>query len=50
MDRLDIVEKTDDFYHGHFITKSSWVGIDDNWDAHTDNTLFDHFFEQWKIK
>jgi hypothetical protein len=29
----------------NFHTKNSWIGIDDNWDAHLDNDLFDIFFK-----
>ena len=39
-------ENTSKLYHGHFTTINSWVGIDDNWDAHTDNALFDDFLTQ----
>jgi len=35
---------TQDLVHAHFLTTDSWIGIDDNWDAHTDNELFDQFF------
>jgi hypothetical protein len=42
-DFLNIEQDTDDFYHGHFTTTSSWVGIDENWDAHLNNDLFDLF-------
>lgn len=41
---LRIDSTNEDFYHGHFTTRDSWVGVDDNWDAHTDNDLFDLFF------
>lgn len=30
--------------HGHFKTRDSWIGIDDNWDGHSSNDLFDYFF------
>ena len=43
LDSLDIVENTSKLYHGHFTTISSWVGIDDNWDAHSDDELFNVF-------
>lgn len=43
---LNIQQDTDDFYHGHFMTTSSWIGIDDNWDAHSNNNLFDLFFKR----
>jgi len=44
--KVDIVENNSKLYHGHFTTISSWVDIDDNWDAHTDNALFDDFLTQ----
>ena len=43
---LRIDQDDEDFYHGHFTTLSSWIDIDDNWDAHKDNDLFDTFFKK----
>ena len=40
---LDLI--TSNLIHGHFTSPHSWIGIDDNWDAHTDNELFDQFFD-----
>jgi hypothetical protein len=45
-DGLDIVEDTSKLYHGHFTTVNSWVGTDDNWDAHLSNDLFDVFLSK----
>ena len=34
--------------HGRFKTRDSWVGIDDNWDGHSNNDLFDLLFARIK--
>jgi hypothetical protein len=39
--KIDILN--DKLVHSHFISPNSWTGIDDNWDGHTDNVLFDEF-------
>ena len=31
-------------------SQNSWIGIDDNWDAHLDNTLFDAMFNSDNFK
>jgi len=41
-----LYKKIDDIYHFNFTSPHSWVGIDDNWDAHHDNNLFDTFKEE----
>ena len=41
-----LYKKIDDIYHFNFTSPHSWVGIDDNWDAHNDNNLFDTFKEE----
>ncbi len=33
--------------HVHFTTLNSWVGIDDNWDGHKENHMFDTFFSKF---
>ena len=41
-----LYKKIDDIYHFNFTSPHSWVGIDDNWDAHHDNNLFNTFKEE----
>jgi hypothetical protein len=39
--KIDVLN--DKLVHSHFISPNSWTGIDDNWDGHSDNVLFDEF-------
>ncbi len=41
---VDISEEDNKLIHGHFRTRTSWIGIDDNWNGHKSNDLFDSFF------
>ena len=45
-DKNILYKKIDDIYHFNFRSPHSWIGIDDNWDAHYDNDLFDIFKEK----
>lgn len=38
-----LYKEQDNIYHFNFLSPYSWIGIDDNWDGHSDNDLFDHF-------
>lgn len=41
---LDLLEDTKNIIHAHFTTMNSWIDIDDNWDGHKENMLFESFF------
>lgn len=34
-------------HHFTFASPYSWIGIDDNWDGHSDNDLFDTFLQKY---
>jgi len=40
-------EKICNIHHFNFISKSSWVGIDDNWNGSSDNDLFETFLKMY---
>ena len=44
-------ENYDNVYSYKFRSPHSWIGIDDNWDGHSDNVMFDEFLQHYnKIK
>ena len=47
-DKNILSKKIDGVHHFNFTSPFSWIGIDDNWDGHSDNDLFDIFKEQYE--
>ena len=43
-DSIDLMVLNPSIYSINVTSNNSWIGIDDNWDAHLDNHLFDDIF------
>lgn len=43
-----LYKKIDNIHYFNFTSPYSWVGIDDNWDGHCDNDLFDIFKTEYE--